>query len=329
MKLKAPALILSLAFAVQPAFAKMYKWVDEQGNVYYSDKIPPKAIQGSHSAISKGGVTIEQTGAAKSAEEIERERQIKLMQEEAQKQLAEQQAKDKVLLNTFRTEDDILLARDGKLATYDAQIRIVYENIELLKARLVTYQAKAANAERLGKAVDKLTMDGINNTQQEIKDSYASILRQETDKKMIVSRYAEDLERFRKLKELENSTLAQATTDKPVKISALVETMIRCDSDDQCNHLWKVARDFASKQQTTSVYADAEKIYMTKPATKDGEIAITLSRLQPRKDDKDTIFLDVQCVKVNNDDTWCNNEKAAQIRKAFKVLMTTTKAEHL
>ena len=165
-------ILCSLFFALHAPLeaAKLYKWVDESGKVHYSDKIPPTAITGSHSKLSKEGVTVERRGAAKTPEEIAHEAELKRLREEQQRVLEKQQIKDRVLLNTFRTEDDIILARDGKLATYDAQIRIIYENIDRLKNRLISQQNRAALQERQGRKPDEKTLQGIENTQQEIKD---------------------------------------------------------------------------------------------------------------------------------------------------------------
>lgn len=43
MKGRSTPLILLLAFLTSTAAAEMYKWVDEQGNVHFSDSVPPDA----------------------------------------------------------------------------------------------------------------------------------------------------------------------------------------------------------------------------------------------------------------------------------------------
>lgn len=311
--------ISSLFFLLQAPVdaAKMYKWVDESGKVHYSDKIPPTAITGSHSTLSKEGVTVDKKGAAKTPEEIAHEAELKRLREEQQRVLERQQAKDRVLLNTFRTEDDIILARDGKIATYDAQIRIIYENIERLKNRLVSQQNRAALQERQGRKPDQKTLQGIENTQQEIKNSYASILRQEKDKKLINEKYAADLARFRELKELEHANLAKAEEEIPVNKNLLVNTAIPCNSEQECRALWSKARKFGVDNATTRVYVDSEKIFMTEPATKDDQVSITVSRLKTKKSANEVIFLDVQCKKQVASQTWCESTQAVKIRQDF------------
>ncbi len=128
-------LVLLIAIS-QPVIAKLYKWVDEDGNVQYSDKLPPAAVRKPHENLDSSGLVINKTGRAKTPEEIAEEERVRKLRKETQRQIDEQKARDRVLLNTYRSEDDIILARDGKLATINSQIRITYTNITRLKERL-------------------------------------------------------------------------------------------------------------------------------------------------------------------------------------------------
>ncbi len=301
------------------ANAKLYKWVDEQGNVQYSDKLPPTAVKKSHEKLDRRGLVIDRTGRAKTPEEIAEEERVKRLREETQRQIAKQQAKDRVLLNSYRSEDDIILARDGKLATIDSQIRITYTNITRLKERLSGYKKRAANLERQGKQIPAQLQTGIDNTRKEINDSYASILRQEKDKDTIRSKYAQDLERFRTLSKLKADNRAQVLAETEHKNDdAIVKTVVHCEDTAHCNKLWKKAKAYAKKHATTPVYVDSDKIFITQPPRKNEDLSITASRLRPRKDQSELIFLDIQCRKEVATDTWCNRPEAIKIRENFR-----------
>ena len=43
-----PLLVLGLAIAAPASAGKLYKWVDEKGNVHFSDKVPPEAAMLAH-----------------------------------------------------------------------------------------------------------------------------------------------------------------------------------------------------------------------------------------------------------------------------------------
>ncbi len=311
---------LALLIAIShSANAKLYKWVDAQGNVQYSDKLPPTAVKKPHEKLDRRGLVIDRTGRAKTPEEIAEEERVKRLREETQRQIAKQQAKDRVLLNSYRSEDDIILARDGKLATIDSQIRITYTNITRLKERLSGYKKKAASLERQGKQISTQLQTGIDNTRKEINDSYASILRQEKDKDTIRSKYAQDLERFRTLSKLKADNRAQVLAETEHKNDdAIVKTVVHCQDTAHCNKLWKKAKAYAKKHATTPVYVDSDKIFITQPPRKNEDLSITASRLRPRKDQPELIFLDIQCRKEVATDTWCKRLEAIKIRENFR-----------
>ena len=62
-------MLIVLLFVLAPsdsdAKKKLYKWVDENGNVSYSDQMPPKQIKKAHEEISDHGVVLEKHAKAK------------------------------------------------------------------------------------------------------------------------------------------------------------------------------------------------------------------------------------------------------------------------
>lgn len=299
---------------------KLYKWVDDDGNTYYSDKVPPSDIKREHSQLSDTGVTMDTQRAARTPEEILREQEEQKFREEQQRLVEKQKAKDMVLLKTFRSEDDIILARDGKLATYDAQIRITHQNISRLKKRLVAQQQQAATWERQGKQASEKLVEGINNTQQEIRNNYASILRREKDKELITTKYNADLERFIQLKKLHTDQSLRNKQDEESlrKYAALVDTAVPCKDAESCNEIWRKAREYGKSHATTHVQVDGPRIFMTSPPTKSEDISITVSRIRTSKESPEVVFLDVQCKKHVVSENSCNTAAAKKIRDGFK-----------
>ena len=53
-----------LAVAALPAQAKLYKWVDAQGNVHYTDTLPPASASQGNAELSKGGRVVKKTESA-------------------------------------------------------------------------------------------------------------------------------------------------------------------------------------------------------------------------------------------------------------------------
>lgn len=117
---------LLLAVAVLPAQAKLYKWVDENGKVHYTDTLPPSSASQGNAELSKSGNVVKKTESAG-----ERQKRLAAEAEAAErKKLADEQArKDRALLSTYTSEKEIDLSRDRalehhKLAISSAQSRL-------------------------------------------------------------------------------------------------------------------------------------------------------------------------------------------------------------
>ena len=55
---------------------QLYRWVDEQGNVNYTDKIPASQAEKGHIELSDDGMRVRTIPPAKTAEQIQREREL-------------------------------------------------------------------------------------------------------------------------------------------------------------------------------------------------------------------------------------------------------------
>jgi hypothetical protein len=61
--------------------AKLYKWVDENGNISFSDKLPPKDSRREREELNKEGRTIAVKDAALTPEQLEQKKKITTLQE--------------------------------------------------------------------------------------------------------------------------------------------------------------------------------------------------------------------------------------------------------
>jgi hypothetical protein len=314
---------LALLLLVQPALAaKLYRWVDDQGNVHYSDKVPPEHSGSARSELDPRGLTIGETGAAKTAEEIARQAELERMRAAQQRQIEKQAAADRVLLRTFRSDDDIELARDGKLAAIDVLIQITRSNIKQLKITLEEMQANAAHLERSGKPVSARFQKQIEETRQRLKESYDDILRKEKEKEEIRQKYDADLERFRTLKKL-----STPQRDKPSRAGSLVlDSVYQCRDADDCDRAWKLAEHYVEKHATTGIQVRGNFIVMAARPVKDTDISLTVSRIRESRVDEVTgepktynlIFMDLQCRNSPGGRDFCATKDVAALRSAFR-----------
>jgi hypothetical protein len=300
--------------------ATIKKWVDENGVTHYGTSIPPQYRDQAHSELNKRGIEIRRHDRALTPEEIEREKALAALRAEQQKLLEEQQARDRILLNLYRNEDDLVMARDGKIAALDGQIQLTHGEIRRLKSRLSDFQASAAAAERSGKQLTAQQKANLDTTQRSIEKSYAIILGKEDEKRLTIDRYEQDLVRFRQLRQ----TSSRSTGSERVRTSEipdLVDTAVRCGDAGECGRLWTIAQEYARANATTPVDLAAERILVTAPPRAIRDISITVSRLEDPARGGERIFMDVQCANFTEAREFCRGPDVSRIRSGFRAAL--------
>ncbi len=310
-------LLLSLSIALSaPTQAKLFRWVDENGKVHFSDKIPPSAAKNKQQELDSRGYTIKERAAALTPEERAREAELERHRQEQQRLVEKQREQDRVLLRTFRNEDDIIMARNGKLSSLDAKIVILRSNIRRLKARLGEKQAHAAQLELAGNPIPANLQKQLDSLRQDIRRNYQQLIRQELHKQDIREDYAKDLSRFRSLKKL-SSEKASIVPER--KRSAMLDTLITCSQE--CDKLWEKAEAYARKHATTRMQLLGDNIIMTRSAMAENDISITVSRIKKEeKEGVEEFFIDVQCKESPVGKELCNSPHVEAIRKGFSAL---------
>jgi len=206
MKLRSMSLVLAglmLAGISTPAPAGIKCWTNSEGVRECGNAVPPEYAQKGHQEISKSGIRVTEHQGAKSPEELEAER-IRQKQEAERRQIAKEKrakqlAQDQVLRRTFSSEDELTLARDGKIAVIESRIKLAENRTGRLQANLEKLQDQAAQQERAGKAVsDKLAKE-IDRAKRRLDDNLAYIQARRKDQDNLRSQFDADLARFRAL----------------------------------------------------------------------------------------------------------------------------------
>ncbi len=296
------------------AHAKLYRWVDADGNVHYSDKIPTDQVQHARDELNKQGMGIRSTPRAKTAEEIEREQELKRLRAEQQRLIEEQKATDRVLLRTFRSEDDIILARDGKLTAIDVMIHVTQSNIRRHQAKLAQLQERAANLERSGRKVSDNLLANIDTTVRGINESYSLIDKKEQEKQAIRDKFGQDLKRFRELKNIHPKESEIAEEEKQGRE---LQNLVQCADAQACEEAWQRAETFVRLHSNTPMQMAGTKILMTAAPQRDQDIGITVSRLK-RPNDATLLFMDLYCRDTPRGKEMCLSDKVQAIRQAFR-----------
>jgi len=139
--------LILLGMSVTVSAAKLYKWVDENGDVRYSDRMPPSQVKREHQTLNAQGIVVSTKKAAKTEEEIKavkeaaKELQAK---KEVERQNKEAQGRvDRVLLLTFSSEKEMSRVKKDRIEVLDAVIRLIYKSIAATQERLIRLETTA------------------------------------------------------------------------------------------------------------------------------------------------------------------------------------------
>ena len=113
--------LFSGSFSAQ---AKMYKWVDDDSQIHFGDKVPEKYLVREYDELNDSGVVIKHMQAAKTAEQKAEEKRTEYERKKAALLEKKKKQRDRVLTDTYTTERDLIVARDSRLEAVDAQIQL-------------------------------------------------------------------------------------------------------------------------------------------------------------------------------------------------------------
>jgi len=175
-------------------------WTNNEGVRECGDRIPPEYSQQEHQEFNKRGMVIDESEAAKTEEELAKvEEEAAAAAEEAR--LAKEAAlRDKILLDTFTSVEDIESARDSKLQTLDSTISLAEKRETKMQEELDRQVNQAAAAEREGKAPPEHLLKDIESLERQIGTNNELIAGTRKEQEEVKAKYDSDIARFKELK---------------------------------------------------------------------------------------------------------------------------------
>ena len=195
-KLRNLMLLPALLCATSAFGERTFKWIDNDGHVHYGNRVPPEYSKAERRVINERGRTIQVYDAAKTPEQLQQERAL-AKTAASEKVLAEKQAvQDRSLLATYSSEQDMLSAKDGKIASVDALLQLTSSRVESMNARLLVLTEEAATYERSGKALPASLESQLNNLREQIIVNEAFIKEKEQERADINVKFDADIKSY-------------------------------------------------------------------------------------------------------------------------------------
>jgi Domain of unknown function (DUF4124) len=319
---------LGLFFSQAVYANKMYKWVDDKGNTYFSDQVPPKHSQFRRESLSKQGRVVEITEKAKSKSEEALDRLLSALKEAQDKVITQQMYHDKALRVTYSKLEDLQNTYNARLQELETEQKLTISNLKRLDNQLETLHRQAATNERNGEKIPQTLLDEIKATEKESQQTYVKISQHIEKKNKVMEEFNADITRY---KQLTKTAEEKRIVKQKEEIKAANELGVyTCISDAECEKAWKIAGDFISKHSTSSNSSDPEidssRLIMGRTPDTDNDLSLAISKID-LGDRKQKLFLDIRCRDSSIGVELCASKKVQDIRVAFKQYLETSLAD--
>ncbi len=189
---------LSLAGNTDSSGRKLYKWVDAQGVTHYGDRIPPEYASQESAVVNKQGIEVSRLEAQKTPEQLAEAERKKLDAER-------NAARDKNLLNTYVSVQEIERLRDQRLNLLADQIKVTSQFLEVLDGKLKKLRAasmhfKPYNSDPSAPPMSDQIAEDLVRVSNDIHTQEANLQQKRTEAGNMREQFDSDISRFKELK---------------------------------------------------------------------------------------------------------------------------------
>jgi hypothetical protein len=189
-------LLTSVAFADKGR--TLYKWVDADGVTHYGDHIPPEYASQEQHVINSQGVEINRLEAQKTPEQQAAEDQKK-------HELEARQNRDRNLVTTYASVQEIERLRDQRLTLVSDQIKVTNQFLETLNGRMKKLRAasmhyKPYNTDANAPSMPDQTADDLVRLGNDIRTQEQNLRQKRAEEVTMSKQFASDIERFKELR---------------------------------------------------------------------------------------------------------------------------------
>jgi hypothetical protein len=298
---------------------QIYRWTDENGRIYLSDRVTFDRKDFRRETLNKNAHTIEVTEKAKTKFQHRLEKQLALLRKQQEKIIAKQAMSDKVLLSTYRNRKDMESALERKMASLDGKRRVVQGSLKRLEKQLRQQQQKAAQYDRDGKKVPVKIVSNLSDTRIQIKLTSAEIVNQLENKLKVKKTFNADIIRFAVLKSKKGSNKYGQQTMDINQLSKL--GIYTCLTDKICKKAWRHAKLFVNTFSSTELDIATDSLIMSYKPNEEGDYSLSVS-----KTSKQQLFLDIHCYSSELGKELCQGKKVQEIRQSFSAYIKTALA---
>ena len=205
-------LIAGVFLAADASAAEVYRWVDENGEVHYSESLPPNFQDQGHDVLNERGIVTDEDLSLtppppvevpdeEQAQELPRDssgmQRPKALYSEAELQ----RRMDNFLMLRYGSEQEITDAMNVEIKQLDYDRRLLTTTRESIEEAYRGQIRQAANRQRAGQQVAEETAIEINRLQARLAENSRTLDSMEIREVGIRAEFGKQLERYRFLEE--------------------------------------------------------------------------------------------------------------------------------
>jgi hypothetical protein len=197
-------LLLALALTAPATAGRLYKWVDEDGNVHYGSQIPPEYASQESEVLNEQAVTLEVRDRERTDDELAAAAEAR-RQAAAQQRARDAQARaDRILLDSYASVQDMETARDSRIAALEAQVNVTAGRISNLQQTLIELESQISAANDRGREPAPELVAELESTRSQLLDNQRFLQARRDEQQTIRAQFAADIAHYLELKSASN-----------------------------------------------------------------------------------------------------------------------------
>jgi hypothetical protein len=179
----------------------LYKWVDKDGVTHYGDRVPPEYATQEQHILNSRGLEINHLDAQKTAEQATAEEQKRL---DAQ----QRQLRDRNLLSTYASVQEIERLRDQRLTLLADQIKVTNQFLDTLNGRMKkmrtdSLQFKPYNSDPKAHSMPDQLAEDLVRLSTDMRTQEQNLKQKRSEEATMSIQFESDIDRFKELKHIQ------------------------------------------------------------------------------------------------------------------------------
>jgi hypothetical protein len=178
----------------------LYKWLDKDGITHYGDHVPPEYANQEQHILNSEGYEIRHLDAAKTAEQAAAD-------EQKRQETEQRQVRDKNLLSTYASVQEIERLRDQRLTLLADQIKVTSQFLETLNGRMKKMRAesmrfKPYNSDPKAPTMPDQMAEDLVRLTSDTRTQEQNLKEKHSEEAAMSIQFESDIDRFKELKHI-------------------------------------------------------------------------------------------------------------------------------